>query len=372
MSTSVSEMSGPRKLGFIVVHGSNGFSSQGDCICLIQVLWQLWLSKVPRELVRAFAEKLNLGSHKWPSARVGLPDLEPPPDYSDSISYDRSELVLDVTAAVEDLMKVADDVTFLYFNHGTPAAVRRWGQFFDDRAIWGWAMEAIHNPNKRLLFVLSACDSTLLARKVWGRLMRRARTDEEKHRLAAYVGLLTVGTPRTVTSAILVSSDENLVYLFGLPGARSPDGLALGFRIHNPMFGRQLLWHWAYGLVPGCGIQLGQFPGLLNSESDFKHSPGVDATLCNGFHAEFVGAASGEFPAPPGSPPVGPSLCDLPIQDFFPLGQHDETKPLAECGVPMTVDLHSIRELAQLTVGQVIPNAAIGGQFDDMRLFWQV
>jgi hypothetical protein len=72
---------------------------------------------------------------------------------------------------------------------------------------------------------------------------------DKKRRLAASVGFLTAGETSVVSSAILVSSDPKLVYVFDPDKKdRTTDGLAPAFRIHSPMFGRQLIWESAYGL----------------------------------------------------------------------------------------------------------------------------
>jgi hypothetical protein len=194
-----------------------------------------------------------------------------------------------------------------------------------------------------------------------------AHDEDEMRRLAASVGFLTAGSRRTLSSAILLSSDPNLVYLFGPENERTPDGLALGFRIHNPMFWKHLIWQWAYGLAAEHKKTLREFPGLLKSESDFGQYPGVDGNFCNGFDAAFVGAA-----APPvsGRPGVVTSMGDFPIHDFFPLGRGDARKFLAEFRGANLLKVTLSPRLANMTLGEVIPDVPIGGQFDDIRRFW--
>jgi hypothetical protein len=366
-------MSGIPRLGFVVVQGSNGLSSQGDQICIIQILWLLWLSKVPAKLVRFFVAKLDLGGPEWPSARVDLPELVPPPDYDNAscMSTDRDDLAGDVTNAVDDLLKDpdADDVLLLYFNHGDRDFLGPDALAFDVGTLASLAQLALAIPNKRILFVFSACESTTLAEQVWTRLVQQAATDEEKRKLAASVGFLAAGMTPTLTSAILLSNDERLVY--PIPSKAPQVDFALGFRIHNPMFGRQLIWLWAYGLAAGSTELLRNFPSWLNSESDFIGT-GVDGTFCNGFQAGFVGSSPGDGLADAANgQSESERLGDLPIEHFFPLGPHDSTKLLRAFDVPKVVDLQGVPDLANQKLGQVIPNVKIGEQVDDMRCFWK-
>jgi hypothetical protein len=77
--------------------------------------------------------------------------------------------------------------------------------------------------------------------------MLRAAEDPDPgfgERLKSCVGFLTSSDVDCGTSAIMVSQNPELVYVFGT----ARPGYVPGCRVQNSMFMRQLLWLWAYGL----------------------------------------------------------------------------------------------------------------------------
>jgi hypothetical protein len=132
------------------------------------------------------------------------------------------------------------------------------------------------------------------------------------------------------------------------------DQFALGYRIHNSMFGRQFLHLWTYVLKRGDGIKLRDFAAWLNSEADFRDpatgnllDPADDGKFCNGFDAAFVGAtADNGFPDMMG---------DRLLHEFLPL---KPVNPDAELPGLHGVMFH-----------EFIPAEEMGKLYDDMRCF---
>jgi hypothetical protein len=184
-------------------------------------------------------------------------------------------------------------------------------------------------------------------------MMERCRNQEEKELLAAHVGFLTSTTGCGLTTAIIVSKLDGLVYLCHSDPHARVDGLALGYRVRNSMFGRQLLNLWSYRLTPGQNTKLRDLPALLNSEGDFRDThgnlfdPGDEGVFCNGFRAAFVGATTADG----GRVMMG----DCPLSDFLPLAPLDPDAAVPDC--------HGA------TFGQFIPPEGVGQLDDDIRKY---
>jgi hypothetical protein len=205
-----------------------------------------------------------------------------------------------------------------------------------------------------MLFVLGACRSTQFARETWDQLMTSCQSSEDQSKLAALVGFVTSADESSVTTAIIISKEDELVYLFDPAPPKQADDYALGYRIRNSMFGRRLSHLWTYVLEPDPGLHVRHLPGLLNSECKFHNPDGSlkdptdDGAFYHGFRSEFVGASAG-FPA---------MLGDRELNDFLPL------KPVKPS------DLLPGRE--DVTFGEVIPSQAIDGVFDDLTCYREV
>jgi hypothetical protein len=137
------------------------------------------------------------------------------------------------------------------------------------------------------------------------------------------------------------------------PEMAHPEDFALGYRLHNSMFGRQFLHLWAYGLRRGDRIKLKDLPALLNNEAAFYNTDGTlkdptdDGWFCNGFDAAFVGAKATDG--------FTDLMGDRLVNEFLPLGPVD---PGAE-----------LPGLPGVTFGEFIPAQRMGDLYDDMCRF---
>jgi hypothetical protein len=244
--------------------------------------------------------------------------LDPPVAYILCL-YERGESLQDaVPEAVEKLARDPEVdrvwVVFIYSNHETPdhfdlitGENLRSGTF---RYVADEAAEA----GREILFVLDACDSGILARSIWkqleGTTMERDGFTREKS-----VGFLHSGDGTSHRSAPVVSRETALVY--PLPG----------YRGHNSMVGRSLIWTTAYGM-PDQDVSLSALPALLN---------GLTPGSC-GFEAEFLGE---------------PTLFgSRRARDFFPWAQADGNL--------------SLRGRAGIRMTDLVPSEPIGELFDDL------
>jgi hypothetical protein len=171
------------------------------------------------------------------------------------------------------------------------------------------------------------------------------------------VGFVTSTDHYGLTSAILVSKQDALVYLCSTKPKGGDDEFALGYRIRNSMFGRQLLHLWSYKFRPGHSVKLRDLPAFLNSEVWFDDATGAlvktteERVFCNGFQAAFVGAKTGE-----GFDGRVTLLGDCALSDFLPFAPLDPAAPVPDCDVG--------------TFGEFIPPEDIGELVDDMRKYW--
>jgi hypothetical protein len=123
---------------------------------------------------------------------------------------------------------------------------------------------------------------------------------------------------------------------------KDKDGWALGFRIDNSMFSRQLLQMWAYHYGEVRHLTIAQLAKSMNP-------PVEEDPDCYGFHADFVGD---EDPGPYRMAPV-----PWTVESLFPSswGAPDQT----------------IQKEPSLTYGQIIPNGMMGAFPEDMRAIWE-
>jgi hypothetical protein len=134
------------------------------------------------------------------------------------------------------------------------------------------------------------------------------------------------------------------------------DGFALGYRIHNSMFGRQLLHLWTYVLRREDRVKLKDFAALLNNEAAFR-DPATgellndtdDGWFCNGFDAAFVGATAEDG--------FADLMRDRLVDDFLPLDQVDPDACLPG--------------LDEVKFREFIPPEAMAQLYDDMRIVRQ-
>jgi hypothetical protein len=346
-------------LGFLVVKGSNSHVSQGDGVTVSQILCRLKSLGVRPERIRAFASPVHTadGSDYWPSACLTLRELKPPGDYLTDINLERSKLNTDVVNGVRQLLenKGVKVLVFIYLDHGDQQALGPLSHRFSPDQFLGYVYMAML-IQKRILFVLGTGESTAFAERLWQDLSRRCEDQERKDRLAASVGFVMSTPLHCLTTAIIVSAQDDLVYLCHPDPQAREDGLAVGYRIRNSMFGRQLLDLWSYRLRSEQNIKLRDFPALLNSEGDFRDrdghllDPDDDGLFCNGFMAAFVGATAED-----GCGASVKLMGDCLLNDFLPLLPIDPDAPVPNC--------------QGATYGQFIPREAIGELDDDMRKY---
>jgi hypothetical protein len=222
-------------------------------------------------------------------------------------------------------MPDVDRVVLIYLNHGNP----RWlgvvaNELFTQTDFRGWAEMALA-CGRRLLVVLDCCHSTMFAEEVWRRLSI-GRPGSRHGALGDAVCFLTSGRGTCYNSVNVVSRDPSLVY-HEYPAIRHRP-FAAGYRRHNSMFTRQLNWLIGYG---GVGrLTLARFPGQMNGTIGHRQ----------GFFAALVG---GSF-----------RFHDLRISVFFGNLALDPTQRIPGAG---------------MTVGHVLPDAAMGRLYDDLCCF---
>jgi hypothetical protein len=134
--------------------------------------------------------------------------------------------------------------------------------------------------------------------------------------MSTSLGFLTstegVGYTVSLTSAIVVSRQEELVYMIK-PGER--DGqFAQGFRISNSIFGRQLLHLWTYVPEADDRVKFRDFPAVLNHQDEFPDRS--DDPFCNGFQSSFVGGDAFGNSEVREFLPFGPVQPDDPVHDI--------------------------------------------------------
>jgi hypothetical protein len=247
--------------------------------------------------------------------------------YDRSVNCDaNAELATIVTTALLDLLDI-DSVTrivFIYLNHGDTDCLRTVNEKLQQSHFLSWAALAVLH-RKHLLFVLGACDSTVLAEELW--LQVGAKPDYPR-----FVGFLTSGRGDCMSSAILISRDATLVDPFDANADHTPGQIVQGFRIDSSMFARQFLWLWAYGKRALTDSTLGRLPELMNHETRFRL----------GFHAGFLRC--------------GTTFAAIRVRSFFPVM---DVKPT-----------DAIRDANGLTFGQVIPGEAVEESFANIGRFW--
>jgi hypothetical protein len=210
-----------------------------------------------------------------------------------------------------------------------------------------------------------ACASTLFARNVMATAEGNLPGKKNKARLRSSVGFLTSTTAQSYSSAICVSQDPNLVYLFDDPRKRGPDNLAPGYRLHNSMFGRQFLWLWTYTFSATADVTVAGLVSRMNPARPTVPPAPPAAALPR--QTPPAGAAPPDAEAPPGSVNrygfdaffVGDAdrFGALPLSEFFPLGVIDEATPVPHSSDP------------NMTFAKVIPCRELGGFFDDLPNF---
>jgi hypothetical protein len=378
----------PKRRVYVCVQGSKGLSSQAYLTNLIQITWPLWAHQVSPTDVFLYLCPLP-GPDPFPSARAGLPRLELPPGYHKESLRTPHDVVGAVRDEMLDLLSRDDvgTVVFIYFNHG------RWdfmgapdGTFSVDNFAT-WATRAVANQ-KRLLFVMVACASTVFAQNVLTAADQALVGSEAKNKLRSSVGFLTSTTTESYSSAICVSQDANLVYLFDDPQKeRGPDNLAPGYRAHNSMFGRQFLSLWTYALAATTDVTVAGFVSWMNprppparraapaappasaapSTTPPRQSP-PPASGAPAGQTPATGAAPADAEAPTASVNrygydaafVGDAdkFGALQLNEFFPLGAIPQSTRAPHSSEP------------NMTFAQVIPCGVMGEFFDDMANFY--
>jgi hypothetical protein len=187
---------------------------------------------------------------------------------------------------------------------------------------------------KHLLVIMDACHSTRFAREVWADLSA-ARGAASLDTVAQHVCFLTSAEGSCYNSLTVVSRDPSLVYLFDSMAYRSTVQLALGYRKHNSMFGRQLNWILAYGWPVGRAVRT-TFGELINA----MNGP-VDGLY--GFCAELVTR--------------GTDWARSALEWFFPIGKFAPTDPVRGWQGTATVE-------------EVIPSPAMGILEDDICAYF--
>jgi hypothetical protein len=224
---------------------------------------------------------------------------------------------------------------FIYFDHGDE---KRLGpdnascdvDFFADLA------SIPLSEGCPILFVLGACYSRPFAQAVWDRLAGGKATQQVLEAMPSCLGFLTSAPGNALTSAIVLSGEEELVYMI-TPGEKEGN-FALGFRISNSMFGRQLLPLWTYLLAADNAVTFKDFPALLNHQDEFPDR--ADDPFVNGFDSAFLG---------------GEAFGNYEVRSFLPFALLSPDAPVP--GLPGT------------TYAQVIPAERIGRLFEDMTRY---
>jgi hypothetical protein len=184
---------------------------------------------------------------------------------------------------------------------------------------------------KHILFVIDASHSTTVAENAWEKV-RDAIPGLDAGDPGKFVGFLTSGRDTCFTSAIVVSQNQELVYM--IPGHHPPheSPIVNGCRIHNSMFTRQLNWVTAYGLEADSDVTLEALPDYLNGPEEY----------CYGFQAEFVGR--------------GREFGSLPMRYFFPWSQGSGNV--------------SVRGRPGVEMTDLVPSERMGDLYDDACNFW--
>jgi hypothetical protein len=225
----------------------------------------------------------------------------------------------------------------IYLNHGNRQTLGGHTLAITTNHFASMASDAVRD-RRLLLFVFDAHCSTLLARKVW-RLVGERLRQPLQGTLGRYVGFLTSGVDFSLTSAIVLSKDPDLVSLFDKKTKATDGEFAHGYRIHNSMFSRQFIDIWAHLLKKHRRIAIHALPALMNPPAERRTGT---RDVRYGFEAAFVGDPQG--------------LGALPFRSFFPLGW-----PAASAApIPGS----------RLVVRDVIPDTRMGGFYDDMVCFW--
>jgi hypothetical protein len=229
-----------------------------------------------------------------------------------------------------------DTIIFIYLDSGAPDGPGNDVKVLNREDLAHWACLAVQEK-KSILFVLDACHSTFLAHGAFKDATGQLNAQENKL-LRESVGFLTSGDRRCLSSAICVSKEAGLVYLFSDAVKANPNNLEFGYRIRNSMFSRQLLSFWGHRGAELAGVTLENLPGHLNP-------PSTEPVDSYGFRAGVVGGHN-----------VG--LAARVVDSLFPLAT-DTSRDL-------------IRVATQRDFAMLIPAAHMGGLPDDMRAFWTV
>jgi hypothetical protein len=317
---------------FVLVQGCASFGSQCDVVNLIQLLWILFAVGVIPRAVRAFLAPIKEISG-WPSPGAGLPPLTIPADYRDRVSSTRGGLRAAIDAVLATIWEVPEfmKIVFVYLNHGSPAEL---GPASDDGLtaddFVSWSDQALR-WNKKILFVLDACYSTPLAKFVWGTCLSRGHHPAD---LGAHVGFLTSAERDCHTSAVVISKEARLIYMY-LDGEGAAIGdFAPGYRVQNSMFARQLNDLLAYRLGDSNPVLVAGLPAWMNAAEPMRY----------GFQCSFVGDEE----------QVGAT----PLGDFLPFGLLDAAE--------------ANEEWNDIPFGQILPDAPMLGLADDVGRFFDV
>jgi hypothetical protein len=301
---------------------------------LIQLLWLLHGSEVPKDCIKAFFGKFeNIDS--YPLVAPGKGAYKIPPPYDDPRCLDWTfqglATLIGNAIALACGREAIGTIVLVYANHGTPKGLEAGYGFLRQLDFTQWATQCT-NSEKKFLVVLDACCSTVFATATMDHINRQL---EQKHQtskvpwIAANVGFITSATGICGRSTPMISRDATLVNLFG---ATPPSAAwASGFFTRSSMFLRQFNWLLTYGFETlHSKLTVREFVQRMNR----RRFPAG-----HGFHAALVG---------------GDGFASSEFKSFFkirPLGVPDPAVPLPGW--------------EELTVGDLIPALRLGRLYDD-------
>jgi hypothetical protein len=313
-----------------IVVGSSGFSSQPDLLQLRQYLTICGQGGLPASHVRIFVPPAGPGlstlsetldpreaalaiPQPYDNGEAALP-IPQPYDNAQCITTDLTDLSTDVLDVCQDFTNdpTVSCIVFIYLDHGSDAAL---GLPKQPQISTTEFLTVCHHVTKPFLVVLDCCESAAFADKV----LQRIRA----HQWQCDIAFLTSANHKSFTSAVLISTDDDVVYHCNTGGPMANLPVSYRIRIRHSA----ILQALAYRMAANDPTLLSEWPGQLNDAVRMK----------NGFHMAFQSDSA--------------AMANLPVRFFFPWGPFDENETLLWAPV-------------------IRFNAAVGGLSDDIGNFW--
>jgi hypothetical protein len=349
MSPGESVSDPAKKIFYILVQGSIGFSSHCDQCVLIQLPWLFSLAEVSPNDVRAFFGKFKRIPGR-PLLAPGKGPYEIPAEYDNAqcINWRFDFMGEMIRRAIREACGRGDvgTVVLLYSNHGMKDNFPLKPDNFAD---WAEVCALRHKP---FLAVLDACYSTVFAAAALESLKYPyLESAAELDLFDRHVGFITSASGICARSTAMVSEDDGLVNLFGQKDPQ--EQWARGFFLRSSMFFRQFNWLLAYGFPldstpPDAPPSLSARLAAPASDRNMNIKQFVERMnlRCfpggHGFHASLVAAEAFE---------------SQQFSSFFSIPPLGDLKPST---------LIDASRWSGITIGDVIPAARLGRLCDDV------